>query len=360
MPNQPKPNQALTFKNGSTMKNRFVLAPMTNRQSAEDGCLLDEELHWLSLRAKGQFGMVMTCASHVSKNGKGFPGQLGIFSDKHLEGHLKLAQTIKEQDSLIVIQLHHAGMRSPQELIEGQPVCPSYNEKCNARALSLSEVEQVRDDFIAAAVRARKAGYDGVEIHGAHGYILSQFLSRDINKRTDHYGGSLENRARIIREIITGIRKHCGESFLLGLRLSPEKFGMDVEEIKTFCKELIQEDQLDFLDISLWDVFKNPEEEKFQDQSLLEHFTSLKYGNTKLTVAGKIGTAKQVQEVLDASVDFVGIGKAGILHHDFPVKVLENPDFVSIDTPVSAAYLNQEGLSDTFVEYMRRWPNFVV
>lgn len=350
----------LLFKCGKKMKNRFMLAPMTNQQSHEDGTLSNEELHWLSLRAKGQFGIVMTCASHVQENGKGFPGQLGIFSDKHIPGHQRLVKAIQSYGSLAVIQLHHAGMRSPQELIDGAPLCPSENKKYGAIGLSYDEVIQLRNDFIQAAVRSKNCGYDGVEIHGAHGYILCQFLSSEINQRTDEYGGNLENRARLIIEIAQGIREACGEHFLLGLRLSPERFGMDIQEVKTVCNWLIESNVLDFLDISLWDCFKMPEDEKYKDKSLLDHFTSMDRKNTVLTVAGKIMTANDVQRIMDAGVDFVSIGRAGILHHDFPVFVMENDDFMPILTPVSVEHLQSEGLSDKFIEYMRRWPDFVI
>lgn len=256
------PNTSVHFPCGASMKNRFMLAPLTNSQSHEDGTLSDEELNWLTMRAKGQFGLVMTCASHVQAVGKGFPRQLGIFSDIHIEGHQKLTSAIKSYGSLAVIQLHHAGMRSPEEIINEAPVCPSDSSKHGARALSLEEVKQLRDDFIQAAIRAKKSGYDGVEIHGAHGYILTQFLSSKINHREDEYGGSLENRARIIFEIVNGVRAACGKDFLLGIRLSPERFGMKLMEMKVICQLLIDEGNIDFLDISLWDSFKYPEEEE--------------------------------------------------------------------------------------------------
>lgn len=336
-----------------------MLAPLTNKQSHEDGQLSEDELHWLSLRAKGQFGLVMTCASHVQEIGKGFSGQLGIFSDALITGHKRLVESIKEHGSLAVIQLHHAGMRSPLELLDGPPVCPSNNEKLGARELSLDEVHQLRDDFIAAAVRSKECGYDGVEVHGAHGYIITQFLSSEINFRTDEYGGSLENRSRILFEIIDGIREACGSEFLLGVRLSPEKFGMDLLEVKSICQRLIDEGKTDFLDISLWDCFKETEDENYRQQSLLEHFTSMDLKGVKLTVAGKIYTAKDVQNILDAGVDFVTIGRSGILHHDFPAKVMENPDFEPAVTPVSKAHLHKEGLGELFIEYMAKWPSFV-
>lgn len=357
MKNNPK--DSITFKCGKTQKNRFMLAPLTNQQSNEDGQLSEEEYRWLTMRAKGQFGLVMTCASHVQEIGKGFPGQLGIFSDNLIEGHTKLANTIKAEGSLAVVQLHHAGMRSPKAVIGQKAVCPTNSEKHNARALTLQEVKDLKNDFIAAALRAKRCGYDGVEVHGAHGYILTQFLSSEINKRTDSYGGSLENRSRLLFEIVNGIRTQCGSEFLLGVRLSPERFGMKLSEIKLISQQLIDSNQIDFLDLSLWDCFKMPEEYLESELNLLEHILRLDYKNVKLTVAGKIATAQQVQKVLDLGVDFVTIGRSAILHHDFPLKVMNLPNFTPIETPVTETYLKNEGLSDTFITYMRRWDGFV-
>jgi 2,4-dienoyl-CoA reductase-like NADH-dependent reductase (Old Yellow Enzyme family) len=181
--------QPMTLTRGPTWKNRFMLAPLTNTQSHPDGVLSNEEFHWLTKRAEGGFALTMTCAAHVAAGGQGFPGQLGVFDDKHLEGLTRLASTIKAKGAVSSVQLHHAGSRSPKELV-GQPVCPSDEPKSGARALLPAEVEALRDNFIAAAVRAQKAGFDGVEIHGAHGYILAQFLSPEINHRTDRWGGS--------------------------------------------------------------------------------------------------------------------------------------------------------------------------
>ena len=123
------PDTALQFKCGANLKNRFMLAPLTNRQSHENGQLSEEEFKWLTMRAAGGFGLVMTCASHVQAIGKGFSGQLGIFSDDLMEGHQKLAGAIRAYGSLAVIQLHHAGMRAPEEVIHEKPVCPSDMKK---------------------------------------------------------------------------------------------------------------------------------------------------------------------------------------------------------------------------------------
>jgi len=349
----------LIFKNGISMKNRFMLAPMTNTQSHEDGRLSKAEYNWLMMRAKGGFGLVMTCAAHVQKSGQGFPGQLGMFADYQIEGHQKLTRGVRKEGALAVIQLFHAGMRSPSDLIGEAPHCPSDNEKTGARALSLEEVHQLRNDFISAAVRARESGYDGVEIHGAHGYIICQFLSATINQREDAYGGSLENRARLLKEIVIGVREKCGANFLLGVRLSPERFGMKLAEIKQLCRELVAEGQVDFLDISLWDYTKQAEGGPKDPKSLLDHFTAINFGDVKWTVAGQIRTAEDVKKILESGVDFVSIGRAAILHHDFPKKVMDNPGFKPTELPVSSEYLEKEGLSEPFIRYMNRWPDFV-
>lgn len=122
---------------------------------------------------------------------------------------------------------------------------------------------------------------------------------------------------------------------------------------------MIDRRQIDFLDISLWDSFKLPEEEAFKNQTLLAHFKALNFGSVKWTVAGNIRTGEDVRKILEAGVDFVSIGRAAILHHDFPVAVIANPDFKPEATPVSEAYLRGQGLGEKFIQYMRRWPDFV-
>lgn len=354
-----KPCSSVTFKNGVTMPNRFMLAPLTNTQSYDDGTLSDDEFHWLTQRAKGGFGLTMTCASHVQFVGKGFPGQLGIYEDDQIAGHKRLAAEIKANNSLAIAQLHHAGMRAPEAEIGQQPVSASAVAKYKTRALSLAEVEQLRDDFIDAALRAQSSGYDGIEVHAAHGYIITQFLSAETNHREDRYGGELANRTRLLYEIVDGMRLACGPMFLLGVRLSPERFGMQLAEVKRISQQLVKQCDIDFLDLSLWDVFKQPHNDTDQAKSLLEHFTELDYGNVKLTVAGNITTGKDVRNVLTAGVDFVTIGRSAILHHDFPNQVIANPMFEPIALPVSEAHLKQQGLSPRFITYMKRWEGFV-
>ncbi|WOJ98482.1 NADH:flavin oxidoreductase [Congregibacter brevis] len=352
-------SDTLSFKSGAVMPNRFMLAPLTNLQSHPDGTLSDDEYHWLTKRAEGGFGVTMSCASHVQAEGCGFPGQLGCFSDELLPGLTRLAAGINEQASISVLQLHHAGMRSPSELIGVQPQCPSDNEKTGARGLFLEEVWRLRDDFVAAAVRAEKAGFTGVELHGAHGYMLAQFLSPTINQRDDEYGGSLENRSRLLLEIIDGVRAKCGSEFLLGVRLSPERFDIRLSEMRVLAQRLMYEGQIDFLDMSLWDSFKTPEEDGFDGKTLLQCFTELDRGDVLLGVAGKIRNAADARRGIAEGADFVVVGRSAILHHDFPKLVAANPEFEPVSNPVSADHLRSEGLGEAFIDYMATWKGFV-
>ena len=352
-------SEPMTLKRGPAWRNRFMLAPLTNCQSHPDGRLSDEEFHWLTMRAKGGFGLVMTCAAHVQGIGQGFPGQLGVFSDDHLPGLTRLAAAIKAEGAVSSIQLHHAGLRSPKELTGEAPVGPSEDAETGTRALTTGEVEQLTEDFIAAAVRAERAGFDGVELHGAHGYILCAFLSPQTNRRDDRYGGSLENRTRIVFDIIKGVRARTRPDFQLGLRLSPERFGLRFAEQRDVASWMLASGDLDFVDMSLWDIFKRPVEEDFASRPLIDWFAELPRGQTRLGAAGKLMKASDCRRLLDAGADFAILGRAAILHHDFPKRVAADPNFQAVATPVTRDYLAREGLSPKFVEYMNNWKGFV-
>ena len=350
---------SLSFAHGPSMPNRFMLAPLTNTQSHADGTLSDAERHWLTMRSAGGFGMTMTCAASVSTHGLGFSGQLGAHDDRHLDGLRRLASEIKSNGSLAIVQLHHAGMRSPADLIGMAPLCPSDDDKTGARAMTTAEVESTIEDFIIAAERCDRAGFDGVELHGAHGYLLGQFLSPQINRRTDIYGGSLENRARLILDVIAGIRSRCRPDFNVSIRLSPERFDLATSDVVTVFGWLASAGTLDFIDMSLWDIRKQGVDGEFADRDLIEVFSRIERGSTRLAVAGKIYSADDARWALDHGADMVIIGRGAILHHDFPQQVKADPHFVVRPLPVSKAVLRDEGLSEPFVTYMGNWPGFV-
>lgn len=348
----------VSFAHGPAMPNRFMLAPLTNMQSHPDGTLSDDEKHWLVKRAEGGFGLVMTCAAHVQKRGQGFPGQLGTFSDDHVPGLTGLATAIKSHGSVAVVQLHHAGRRSPADLIGESPVCPSEDPETGARALTTDETEELIADFVKAAVRCDRAGFDGVELHGAHDYMICEYLSPELNRRSDRYGGSLENRARLLMEIVSGIRRECRPDFNLSVRLSPERFGMQTPEICEVYGRLVDVG-VDFVDMSLWDVFKEPADPDFAGRRLVDVFAAIPRGRTRLGVAGKLYSADDARRAIDAGADMVVLGRGAILHHDFPEQVRRDGDFVMRDLPVTPETLKNEGLSDSFVGYMRNWKGFV-
>ena len=350
--------EPLTMTRGPAMKNRFMLAPLTNQQSHDDGRLSEDEYIWLTKRAEGGFGYVMTAASHVQAQGQGFSGQIGTFGDEHIEGLTRLANGIKAQGAVSGLQLHHAGNRSPKDLVS-DVVCPSDDPETGARGLTTSEVETLRDDFISGAVRAEKAGFEGVEIHGAHGYIIAQFLSPDLNRRTDHYGGDVEKRSRILFEIIDGIRASCGPDFQIGLRMSAERFGLKLAEMRAVAAEVLHQQKIDYFELSAWDIAKEPVEEEFQGRTLLSYFTELPRGNIRFGAAGKIMGAQTAARLLEDGCDFAVIGRGAILRHDFPERVRADENFTSPALPVTADHLRAEGLSDTFVHYMRNWKGFV-
>ena len=354
------PLDPVTFIHGPAMKNRLMLAPLTNQQSHADGTLSDDERHWLNMRAEGGFGLVMTCAAHVQAVGQGFPGQLGVFDDRHVEGLSALAADLRAAGSVSYVQLHHAGNRAPVDLIGTAPVFPSDDPETGARALSTSEVEQLVEDFVAAAGRADRAGFDGVELHGAHGYLLCAFLSPELNQRTDRYGGSPQARRRILFEIIEGIRATCRPDLALAVRLSPERFGMDLDEVRDTFVELAATGEVDLIDMSLWDARRHPRHDVLADRTLTEVFAELPRHGARLGVAGKIHEPADIQWALDQGVDVAVLGRVAILHHNYPDLLEANGAFTPRRTPVSADILRSEGLSRTFVDYMaKNFPGFV-
>ena len=234
-------DQPVKFKNGKSAKNPFAMASLTNGQSNPDGTLHENELNWLVRRAKGGYGVVNTCCVHVQANGKGWEGELACFGDQHTPGYEQLVKAIKDVDpeTLLIVQVFHGGMRADESLIEGPPrtcVDTDYHYRAGVRkckGLSEEEVETLIEDFVKACKRCQEAGCDGVELHGAHGYLLTQFLCPDLNTRTDQFGGkALENRARLLRRVMQGAREACGPDFIIGVRLSPGEWVSFFEYIR--------------------------------------------------------------------------------------------------------------------------------
>ena len=350
--------EELTFKRGPAIKNRFMLAPLTNQQSHDDGTLSDDEFKWLTMRAKGGFGQTMTCAAHVQKEGQGFAGQLAAFDDKHLDGLKRLADEIRSHGSISSCQLYHGGYRCPSDVTGLQPAGPSDNEESGSRGMTHDEVIETINHFVEAAVRCEQAGFDGVELHGAHSYLICQFLSPDYNKREDEFGGSAENRARFLKEIIAGIREKCGADFQVGVRLSPERIGVYMQDMVDLARDLMAEGDIDYLDMSLWDCFKEPEEEAFKGRALIEWFAELPRNGVRLVVAGNIRTPQDADRVMATGVDALMLGRVAILHHNYPALLQADPEFQPIELPVPRDHLRAEGVSESFIDYLQGMGRF--
>lgn len=357
-------DEPLRFPNGATAKNRLWLAPLTNKQSNADGTLSNDEHEFLRLRAEGGFGVIETCASHVGKDGQGWPGELGIFDDAHVEGLSRLAKTIAGTGALGIVQLFHGGVRADTSVSEGAPWSASafVEDKPGfvvPRAATEDDLERVLGQFTAAAKRAEKAGFHGVELHGAHGYLLSQFLSKTMNQRSDRWGGALEGRARLIREAMRRARAATSERFLVGVRLSPEDFGqargLDLDETIQVAKWLV-EDGAAFIHLSLWNGAKNTA--KYPDKHALPLFREALGPSVPIVAAGSVWTREDAEALLAKGADAVALGKAAIVNPDWP-RCLSDPSFAPKRPPVTIEELRARGLNATFAEYMRNWKGFV-
>lgn len=349
----------LTLQHGPAMKNRFMLAPLTNQQSGSDGTATEDDIAWMARAAHGGYALMQTCATTVEAGGRAFKGQLGIHDDGLLPGLMRMADAIRLGGALSAVQLHHAGHRA-QPGLGGIPAPASDGNAPGYAALTTSEVERVRDSFIKAAQRAEKAGFDGVAVHGAFGWVLSEFLSPELNRRTDRYGGSLENRSRLTFEVIDGIRAACRPDFQIGFRLSVERYGLRFEELVDVTAEAMRQSKIDYFDLALWDSQQVMHEGKYRGRSMLSAFTELSRHGVRLGVAGKIRDAARAAELLDEGCDFAVIARGAILCPDFPARVRTDPNYTGPTLPVTADYLRSVGLSEPFIDYMRTaWDGFV-
>lgn len=247
-----------------SIKNRLVMSPMGCGLANLDGTPSEDMIAFYEARAIGGAGLIIPEITRVNDvHGAGLMRQLSVTKDRHIEPLSKLAEAVHKHGSKIFIQLHHPGRETVSALLGGQPVVapspiPCKYLKQETRELKTEEVKELINQFINGAVRVQKAGCDGVELHAAHGYLLQQFLSPYTNKREDEYGGSFENRLRMIQEIIVGIRKVCGPDFPIGVRLSVEEFlektGVTEEYIHIQdgikIAMVLEETGIDFIDVS--------------------------------------------------------------------------------------------------------------
>lgn len=206
-----------------TAKNRITMAPTVKFYAGPDGMVTEEFVRHYEERAAHGCGMIVTEAVCVAPEARLHPAQLGLWCDEQIEGHRQLTEAVHRHGALVLPQIHHGGLGThPDCGPMTSPTAVTWQTgmgEAQAVALTEADIRRVEAQFIDAAARAQQAGYDGVQLHGCHSYLINDFAS-GINKRTDAYGGSNENLARLGCEIIAGIRARCGEDFIISVRVS--------------------------------------------------------------------------------------------------------------------------------------------
>jgi NADPH2 dehydrogenase len=234
--------------NGYTLRNRIVLPPMQTGKATFEGAVTNKLINFY-VRRSSAVGLPIVEHAYVSPTGKIGPKQLGIYDDKLIGGFANLANRMHEVGAPAVVQISHAGGVTNKKVIGAIPAGPSARPK--TRMLEINEIETIVDDFAQAAGRLVNAGCDGVELHGAHGYLLNQFFSPLLNKRNDEYGGSLENRMYFPLLVVKRVREQLKDKLLLyrlgSDDLAPE--GTHIEDSVIFAKKL-EAAGVDILDVS--------------------------------------------------------------------------------------------------------------
>lgn len=350
-------------RTGTVLRNRAVLAAMTNKQSADDGALSEAETDWLLRRAEGGFGVVTTAATHVHPGGQGWVGEMGVWGDHHLPGLTRLADGLRQRGAVSLAQVFHGGLRAPRALTGAQPVSASENPGADgaegSRALTEAEIEGLIAAFGDAAARCERAGFDGVEVHGAHGYLICQFLGTQTNRRTDRWGGDLDGRARFLFAVIRAIRARTRPGFLVWVRLSPQLHAMGVSLADSLAlAPRVAAAGVDALHISCWDAFAGAPDEPDDPRTLTRRFRAVLPDSFPLVSTGGVWTAADARFVLGEGADLVGVARVAIGHPDWP-RGLGEPNYAPARPPFTPAHLAAASLSPRFIDYMRRWAGFV-
>lgn len=355
--------ETFTFKNGVTLKNKVVMAPMTTMSSFYNGMVSKDELDYYAKRAGGP-GMVITAVANVTPNGKGFEGELSATSDEMIPSLRSLAETIQSKGAKAVLQIFHAGRKTFARIIGGeQPVSAGtvkalYPEDSETpRALTSDEVEAIIKDFGQATKRAIIAGFDGVELHGANTYLLQQFFSENSNQRTDKWGGNRDERMTfakaVIKEVQSVIDKYATKPFILGYRLSPEEIekpGIRLEDSLYFVENIKHD--VDYIHLSMGSYLRtslnNPEDKK----PILNYFIETIGPEVPLIGLGSVETPTDAQEVINKGASLVAMGRELLREPNWVEKVQRN-DENSIRTTISASDMDELSIPTVMQTYLK-------
>lgn len=355
--------ETFTFKNGVTLKNKVVMAPMTTMSSFYNGMVSKDELDYYAKRAGGP-GMVITAVANVTPNGKGFEGELSATSDEMIPSLRSLAKTIQSKGAKAVLQIFHAGRKTFARIIGGeQPVSAGtvkalYPEDSETpRALTSDEIEAIIKDFGQATKRAIIAGFDGVELHGANTYLLQQFFSENSNQRTDKWGGNRDERMTfakaVIKEVQSVIDKYATKPFILGYRLSPEEIekpGIRLEDSLYFVENIKRD--VDYIHLSMGSYLRtslnNPEDKK----PILNYFIETIEPEVPLIGLGSVETPTDAQEVINKGASLVAMGRELLREPNWVEKVQRN-DENSIRTTISASDMDELSIPTVMQTYLK-------
>ncbi|MDX8045382.1 NADH-dependent flavin oxidoreductase [Gracilibacillus sp. S3-1-1] len=328
----------LTLKNGVELKNRLVMAPMTHTSSNPDGTVSDEEVRYYAHRSKG-VSMVITATTYVTPNGMGFPNQFAADRDDMVPSLRKLAKGIQDEGAKAILQIFHGGKLCPPALVpDGDVVSasdiPSDREGAAIpRPLEEAEIEEIIEAFGETTRRAIEAGFDGVEIHGANGYLIQQFFSPYSNRREDRFGGSLEKRMtfplKVIDKVQSVVAEHGNEDFIVGYRFSPEEPetpGITMKETLHLV-DVLADKNLDYLHVSLINFFSNPRRGVDDlTKTRIHHLLETINNRVPLIGVGSIYTAEDARKAFETGIPLLALGRELIIDPDWVQKVAEGRD----------------------------------
>ncbi len=325
------------FPHGKKMRNRIALAPMTTYSSNDDLTLSDEEEIYYNSRSKG-IGMVITAACAVSKNAQAFKNQISIRDVRYLDSMKKLAHSIKKEGALAILQIHHGGRMNMPNLYPNQDIVSASSVKANReyavvpRELRTSEVYDIIDEFVNATHLAIRAGFDGVEIHGANTYLVQQFFSPNSNKRTDEFGPTLDKRLTfpltLLDRIIQLKRNLKKKDFIIGYRFSPEELeepGITLDDTLVLVDNIIKKD-IDYLHISLGNYLQTSLRNKSDMEPVVTKISSVINKRVPFIGAGGIETIEDIEDALNMGFDLVALGMITIADQDAVSKLKNNEE----------------------------------
>jgi 2,4-dienoyl-CoA reductase-like NADH-dependent reductase (Old Yellow Enzyme family) len=328
------------FNSGREMANRFAIAPLTTDSSHEDGTAPENELEFVRRRAATGFGAVISSAAYVAQDGRSWQG-IGAAHEGHLPSLRRLAEAQRAAGGLAILQIYDGGRIAKPKLIGEQRMrAPSAVASLRPgaktpRAMTSDEVENLIASFREAASLARKAGFDGVEIHGANHYAVHQFFSPRANHRVDNWGGTLSRRMNFPLAVAQAVRDVLGPKLIAGFRVTPfeaEADGYTLEDAKLLCGELARL-SLDYISVSLDDyrksrptgetrVYNGPVEKSYAlAESPITAFARVTAGRCAVLASGGIKTCMDAEGAIKLGADLVAVGRAVVVDPEWLSKV---------------------------------------